>query len=369
MRAAVYHGSRDIRVEDLEVPDPGPGELLIEVHSAGICGTDASEWSHGPKMFPIAARSERSGHLGPMVPGHEFGGRVAARGKGVEGFPDGAVIASGAGISCGACSTCTRGLTNFCERYFTVGLQRNGALAQYVAVPASICLQVDQHGLGDDAAALVQPMSVAVHALRQGSPQPGDTVVVIGIGGVGAFLVYAAAEMGLRVIAADLAAERLAIAEELGAAATVEVDRNQDLAPQLRSALDSPAAVAYEVTGVAAALRAALAVVEPRGRAVAVGLGAEPVSIDVRSLTLREVSLVGTNAHVFGADFAEAARLVGRRPGGWSDVAPVALPLGELVQGGLRPMVDGRAERIKTLIDPWATELRRTGGWAAGSTP
>ena len=363
MRAAVYHGSRDIRVEDLEVPDPGPGELLIEVHSAGICGTDASEWSHGPKMFPISTRNARSGHLGPMVPGHEFGGRVAARGRGVDGFPDGAIVASGAGVSCGACPACARRLTNFCERYFTVGLQRNGALAQYVTVPASICLQVDQHGLGDDGAALVQPMSVAHHALHQGSPQPGDTVVVIGIGGVGAFLVYAAAEMGLRVLAADLAADRLKIADELGAAGILEVDRDEDLASQLRSALDAPAAVAYEVTGVNAALQAALAVVEPRGRVVAVGLGAKPVPIDARSITLREVSLVGTNAHVFGADFAEAARLVGRRSGGWNDVAPVALPLNALVERGLQPMVDGRAERIKTLIDPWATEVRPTGGW------
>lgn len=363
MRAAVYHGSRDIRIEDLEVPDPGPGELLIEVHAAGICGTDASEWSHGPTMFPVSTRNARSGHLGPMVPGHEFGGRVAARGNGVEGFPDGAIVASGAGISCGACPACRRSLTNFCERYFTVGLQRDGALAQYVTVPASICLQVDQHGLGDDGAALVQPMAVAVHSLRQGSPRAGDTVVVIGIGGVGAFLVYAAAEMGLRVLAADLSASRLEIANELGAAGIVEVDRDGDLASQLRAGLDAPAEVVYEVTGVDVALQAALAVVEPRGRVVAVGLGAKPVALDVRSLTLREVSLVGTNAHVFGDDFAEAARLVGHRPGGWSDVAPVALPLDDLVPSGLQPMVDGRAERIKTLIDPWTQQVRPTGGW------
>ena len=363
MRAAVYHGSRDLRIEDLEVPDPGPGELLIEVHAAGICGTDASEWSHGPTMFPISTRNARSGHQGPMVPGHEFGGRVAARGHGVEGFPDDAIVASGAGISCGTCPACTQLRTNFCERYFTVGLQRNGALAQYVTVPASICLPVEQHGLGDDGAALVQPMSVAVHALRQGSPQPGDTVLVIGIGGVGAFLVFAAVEMGLRVVAADLSAERLQIARALGAVGTVEVDRNVDLASQLLRPVEEPAVVAYEVTGVAEALRAALAVVEPRGRVVAVGLGARPVLIDVRSITLREVSLVGTNAHVFGADFAEAARLVGRRAGGWGDVAPVALPLDALVARGLQPMVDGRAERIKTLIDPWATEVRPTGEW------
>lgn len=362
MRAAVYHGTGDIRIEDLEVPDPGPGELLIEVHATGICGTDASEWSHGPMMFPISKRNPRSGHQGPMVPGHEFGGRVVARGHGVEGFPDDAVVASGAGISCGRCAACRRMLTNFCEQYFTVGLQCHGALAQYVTVPASICLPVEEHGLGDDGAALVQPMSVAHHALRQGSPQPGDTVVVIGVGGVGAFLVFAAAEMGMRVVAADLAADRLQIADALGAHRTVEVDRDEDLASQLRAALEAPAEVIYEVTGVDEALRAALATVEPRGRVVAVGLNAKSVALNVRSLTLREVSLVGSNAHVFAADFAEAARLVGHRTGGWGDVAPVALPLESLVDGGLQPMVEGRAERIKTIIDPWTPQVRPTGG-------
>ena len=180
---------------------------------------------------------------------------------------------------------------------------------------------------------------------------------------MGAFLVFAAAEMGLRVVAADLSAERLQIACALGAHRTVEVDRDEDLASQLQAGLDAPAEVVYEVTGVDEALRAALATVAPRGRVVAVGLGAKPVPLDIRTLTLREVSLVGTNAHVFAADFAEAARLVGRRPGGWSDVAPVALPLEALVASGLQPMVEGRAERIKTIIDPWIPEARPTGGW------
>jgi (R,R)-butanediol dehydrogenase/meso-butanediol dehydrogenase/diacetyl reductase len=357
MRAAVYHGTRDIRVEDVDVPDPGPGELLLEVHAAGICGTDAAEWDHGPMMLPVVERNPRSGHRGPIIPGHEFGGRVVARGADVEGFGDGTLVASGAGISCGRCAQCRRGLTNFCDAYFTVGLQCNGALAEYVAVPASICLPVGELGLDDDAAALVQPMTIALHSLRQGDPSPGDLVAVFGVGGVGAFLVHAAAQSGARVVAVDLDRGRLAVASALGAEQVVLAEREEPLAPQV-AAVAGPFSVVYEVTGAAPALTAAFELVAPRGRVVAVGLGSEPVALDVRRLTLTEIRLVGTNAHVFAADFADAARMLADRTDRWADVAPVALPLDDLVDDGLRPMVERRSVRIKTLIDPSTADVR-----------
>ena len=219
-------------------------------------------------------------------------------------------------------------------------------------------------GLDDDRAALVQPMSIALHSLRQGKPERGDPVVVIGVGGVGAFLVYAAVRSGLQVLAADLDADRLRIAQAMGASLTLAVDRDEPLPDQLLDALGIRPAVIYEVTGAPPVLTAALEVIAPRGRVVAIGLGAVPVSIDVRSLTLREVRLVGTNAHVFAADFADAARMVATRAEGWSDVAPVALPLELLVSDGLAPMVEGRPERIKTLIDPWTTGVRPAAGSA-----
>lgn len=362
MRAAVYHGARDIRVEEMKKPQPGPGELLLEVHAAGVCGTDASEWDHGPMMFPLSAPNEWSGHGGPIIPGHEFGGRVVGHGPGVEGFPDGTLVACGAGVSCGSCRPCRTGITNFCDRYFTLGLQRHGALAEYVTAPAGICLDVGSLGLDDDLAALVQPMSIGLHSYRQGEPTPGDPVVVLGVGGVGAFLVHAAVRSGARVLAVDLDPDRLSVAGSLGAFATLAVRRDEPLVPRIIDALGGPAMVAYEVTGVPAVLSAALEAVAPRGRVVAIGLGTEPAPVDVRSLTLRELRLVGTSAHVFEQDFADAARLVASRSGGWSDVAPVALPLESVVAEGLEPMAGGRPRRIKTLVDPWSAVARPVSG-------
>ena len=108
MRAAVYHGARDVRVERRPRPRPGPGEVLLRVLRSGMCGTDATEWAAGPRTFPVARRHPVTGHQGPMVLGHEFVGEVAEPGDGAR-TPVGAVVASGAGVSCGRCDRCRQG--------------------------------------------------------------------------------------------------------------------------------------------------------------------------------------------------------------------------------------------------------------------
>ena len=366
MRAAVYHGAGDIRIEDVPVPIPGPGELLLEVRSAGICGTDALEWDRGPILTPVDQPHAASGHHGPTILGHEFGGRVAGLGSEVDGFGVGDLVACVAGISCGACAACVAGTSNFCESYFTLGIDRHGGLARYVIACSAACLEVGRLGLDDDRAALVQPMSVALHALRQGNLRPGDTAVVLGVGGVGAFLVYAAAQLGADVLAVDLDPARLAVAERLGAA-VLRAEPDSSPASGVVGSTAGPVTAVYEVTGAPDVLAAALEMVRPRGRVVRVGLGPHPVPIDMRRITLGEIRLVGTRAQVFEADFADAASLIASRPQGWSDVAPIALPLDRLVPDGLLPMAKGRPERIKTLIDPWATAVRPAGGTGVGS--
>ena len=367
MRAAVYHGARDIRLENLTAPIPGPGELLLEVRSSGVCGTDALEWDRGPILTPLEQPHPVSGHQGPIILGHEFGGRVVDLGPEVEGFGTGDLVACVAGISCGACAACLAGTSNFCDRYFTLGIDGHGGLAQYVVASSGACLEVGRLGLDDDGAALVQPMSVALHALRQGKLRPGDTAVVLGVGGVGAFLAYAAAQQGADVLAVDLDPARLAVAEALGVSAALRADPGSSPASGVLGHAGSPVPVVYEVTGAPAALAAALDMVRPRGRVVRVGLGAHPVTIDMQRITLREIRLVGTRAQVFEADFADAASLIASRSQGWSDVAPIALPLDQLVSDGLLPMAKGRPERIKTLIDPWATAIRPASGARVGS--
>src|SRR6478672_1544339 len=160
MRAAVYHGAGDVRVESVTEPgDPGPGELLLAPRMGAICGTDASEFAHGPHMIPLHEPHPGSGRVGPLVLGHEFVARVEAVGDGVEGVAVGERVVSGAGVSCGECAWCRAGRTNLCASYYTLGLSAPGGLAELVASPASICHPVPA-AVADEAAAMAQPLAV-----------------------------------------------------------------------------------------------------------------------------------------------------------------------------------------------------------------
>ena len=350
MKAAVMYGKRDIRIEEAERPDPSPDEILLEVATVGICGTDASEYSRGPAMFPIDVRNEITGHVGPMIPGHEFSGTVAGVGERVTGFAMGDLVTSGAGISCGVCPQCLKGRTNLCVRYNSVGLERNGALAEFVTVPASACLNLADKKLSADVAALAQPMSIAIHAMRRGGLVSGDEVLLIGTGGIGTFLTLAASSQEVDLTVADLQEGRLSIASLLGANHTVRVNDAAPLVDQLGG--PSSFDVVYECSGVPQPLQAALELVRPGGRVVAVGIPKGEIPINVNRLVLQEKELVGTLAHAFPSDFPSAVEVLESSTELLSVIAPDVLPLEDLVQHGFEPIVEGSQGRIKSLFSP-----------------
>ena len=358
MRAAVCHGARDIRIENVPRPRPAPGEVLVRVHANGICGTDASEFA-GPQMYPLHARHGLTGHEGPLIPGHEFAGRIAEVGDGVEGFAEGEPIVTGAALWCGVCPQCRAGRTSICALYATVGLHRDGGLAEFVRVPAHIVFPAAPYGLSDDAAVLTQPMAIAVHALRRGRPRAGEDVLVIGAGGIGAFLIFALAHSGASVTAVDVSDARLTVPRRLGALDTVCAGDAATLTAALRETAFVPTTV-FEVSGTDAGFAAAIAAVAAGGRIVTVGIAKHAIAIDARRVTTKELELVGTNALIGREDVPEAARLLALDPAAWHDVAPVAIPLERLVEDGIVPMTEGRAPHIKLLVDPWAHTERRT---------
>lgn len=354
VKAIVYHGPGDVRLEDRSVEEPGPGQIRVKVAAAGICGTDVAEYVHGPHFFPIERRHPYSGHEGPTVPGHEFSGRVTAIGPDVIGFEEGDLVTIGAGVSCGSCSQCLSGNTNLCLTYWTVGLQADGGLAEEAVVPASCVLNVEGSSITPDLAALAQPMSIGVHAAGRGRVTSEDRVVVLGAGGIGSFIVRAAASVGATVTAVDLDADRLEVAMRLGAASAF--DASGDGFESLSE--DGHPDVVFECTGRAESLIRAANLVADHGRVVVVGHQPEPVALDFREIALDEVELIGTQAHVFAADLPMAVDLIAADPGLWAAVAPNVLPLDQVVEAGLIPMAKGESGQIKTLFDPAVTAPR-----------
>lgn len=341
MRAAVFHGRRDVRIED--VPDPvapGPADVVLEVLRAAICGTDSAEWDHGPILC-------RPG----VVLGHEFVGRVVDRGEHVTELGVGDRVVSGAGISCGACRWCLSGRTNLCAEYRTLGLQVDGGLADYVTSPAAICRPVPD-GCDDDAAAITQPLAVALHALSRVGQAPDESVAVIGTGGIGSFIVAGAARRAAegRVVAIDVDDARLVTATALGAGETANAT-GRDLAELLRELSNGVGFdVVIEASGTAHAPAAAIAGTRRGGRCLLVGLHDAPRPIELTPMILREVDVFTTVAHVCDSDIPAALELLAE-----SDVAAVTvgprIPLEALVEDGLRVLAERRAAG-KILVVP-----------------
>jgi (R,R)-butanediol dehydrogenase/meso-butanediol dehydrogenase/diacetyl reductase len=343
-RSAVLYGTKDLRVEERPKPTPGPGEALLRVAVCGVCGTDASEYFHGSVLTKP-----------PVVLGHEFVGTVEELGEGDTDVAVGATVVCGAGISCGTCKMCRAGRTNLCRNYSTAGLSIDGGLAGYVVVPTGILLDVSDSGLPVDTLGLAQPMSIAVHAVRRGGLADGQDAVIVGAGGIGAFLTVAAVSTGARVLVVDLNRERLDLASRLGATAVLD-PREADLAEEL-DRLGMDVDVFFEVSGSKAGLASVLAAAKPGVTIVPVGIQHGDSEVPLGQWTLREYTVVGTNAHVFADDMPEAVRLLGTRED-WADLASEVLPLDRVLDDALMPLVEGRSTQIKTLIDPWASEAR-----------
>jgi (R,R)-butanediol dehydrogenase / meso-butanediol dehydrogenase / diacetyl reductase len=339
----VFHGPHDVRVEN--VPDPGAppqGEVVLEVVRAAICGTDASEWDHGPILC-------RTG----VVLGHEFVGRVVDLGADVTALRVGDRVVSGAGISCGRCFWCLRGRTNLCAEYRTLGLQVDGGLAEYVASPASICRLVPD-ACEDDAAAMAQPLAVALHALSRVAQGPDESLAVIGAGGIGSFIVAGASRRAVegRVVAIDIDADRLATASALGASETADAT-GRDLS-ELLLELSGGAGfdIVIEASGAPLGPSAAIAGARRGGRVLLVGLHGAPRELDLTGTIVREVDIVTTVAHVCDTDIPAALELLAE-----TDVAAAVagprIPLDALVEEGLRPLAERRAMG-KILVTPGA---------------
>ncbi|MYT43565.1 alcohol dehydrogenase catalytic domain-containing protein, partial [Streptomyces sp. SID5471] len=217
MKAVVWYGPRDVRVTERAVPVPGPHEVLLQVAYCGICGSDLHEYADGPHAIPTRASHPASGARAPLVLGHEFCGTVAAVGDGVaaDSPATGDRVAVEPHYRCGTCPRCRAGEYNICRHFGFAGLVGDGGPAEYAVVQSYMA-----HRLPPDVpleqAALFEPASVALHALRRA----GDvrSVAVVGLEPVGLLTVLLAARRGIRrIIAADVRPDRLALAGRLGA--------------------------------------------------------------------------------------------------------------------------------------------------------
>jgi (R,R)-butanediol dehydrogenase/meso-butanediol dehydrogenase/diacetyl reductase len=348
MKAAVYYGAQDVRVEDRPVPVRQEGEALVRVLRSGMCGTDATEWRSGPHLFATRDTPHPvTGHTGPMILGHEFIGEIVEVGSGT-GFAVGDRVAAGAGVWCGDCPRCLEGRTNLCWSYKTLGLNVDGGMAEFVSAPEKMLAGIPD-GLSLDAAGLSQPLAVGLHAARRSGAKDGDQVVLIGAGAIGTFVLAGLLSLAdVEVTVVDFAGPRLERAVRVGAAHAVAA--GDDVVERVLSEVGARGAdVVIEASGAPGQLANAIRIVRSGGSILQVGLPSTSPEIDVASIVIREVVIRTTNAHVYSQDLGPALELLQR-----TDLATELLdsvrPLDDIA-GQLERLATGKLEG-KVLFDP-----------------
>jgi len=214
MRAALFYGPRDIRVEEVAVPTLGDEEVLVRVKTALTCGTDLKIFTRG--AHPIITEI-------PSLFGHEFAGVVEAVGRNVRGMRPGTRVVAANSAPCGTCFYCRKGRLNLCENLEFL----NGAYAEYIRIPAAIVrrnLHVIPEGVSDSEAALSEPLACVIHGVERTGIEPGDTVAVIGAGPIGLMFVALARRIGARTIVIGRNREKLERASALGAEHVLSVN-------------------------------------------------------------------------------------------------------------------------------------------------
>lgn len=287
VRAVVAHGAGDLRVEERPLPAVGPGEVAVDIHYGGICGSDLHYWRHGA-VGEFRIRE-------PLTLGHEIVGTVRGSGPGPAGLPDGTPVAVHPAVPCGRCRQCAAGRRNTCLDAGYLGSaarspHMQGGFADVLVVPAERVLPLPA-GLSLRQAAVAEPAAVAWHAVRQAGDVRGKRVLVTGAGPIGCLVVAAARAAGAaEIVVTDVHDAPLEVARAVGATSTVRVG-----GPGTGGLEDLASDIAIESSGNPAGLRTCLYGVDRGG--LVVGLGLLPpgdTAVAANAVITRELRLVGS---------------------------------------------------------------------------
>ncbi len=351
MRAAVYYGRRDVRVvDDYPDPKPGRGEVKIAVKWCGICGTDLHEYLEGPIFVPTSPHPLTGKKL-PIVLGHEFSGEIVEVGPGVEGWSVGDRVTADACRVCWECYYCKRMMYNLCEKLGFNGLAADGGFAEYAVVPAYQLYRLPD-SVSFEEGALVEPLAVAVHAVRISGLKEGDTVFIAGAGPIGLCLLLAAKAAGAsKVFVSEPAPARKELARRLGATEVFD-PRETNVAEEIASRTGGLGVdVSFEAVGYEPALRDCIRATRKAGTVCVVGVFPGKVSIDpTPDIVLSERKIVGSIAYAGDFEYAISLMADGR-----VDVKPLItakIGLSEIVEKGFKELEKNRDKHVKILVTP-----------------
>lgn len=322
MKALLLTEYKKLQLTDIPVPEFGPEEVLIRVRACGICGSDV----HG-------FDGSTGRRIPPVVMGHEASGVIEKVGSAVQGFAPGDRVTFDSMISCGKCRFCRKGKVNLCDNRQVLGVscgeyRRNGAFAEYVTVPHHIVYKLPD-SLSFDHAAMIEPVSVAVHAVNITPVALGDTALVVGTGMIGLLTIQAARLAGCaRIIAMDLEDHKLAVAKQNGADDVVNPKSGNVVEQVLAMTGGRGVDVAFEAVGATDPIRTAIACTRKGGTVTLIGNIRPEIELPLQSIVTREIRLQGSCAS--SGEYPECIALMGA---GSINVAPMLTAKAPLSEG------------------------------------
>jgi len=351
MKAAVFHGPHDVRLEDVPEPDVRPGSVKVKVDWCGICGTDLHEYLAGPIFIPPEGSPHPiTGETLPLTLGHEFAGEVVEVGDDVSGVSTGDKVAIEPVFRCFECAACQRGAFNLCEKFGFYGLMGGGGGMSEFAVTPSYMVHKLPEGLTSEQGALVEPIAVGLRAVRRAGVQEGQSALVFGGGPIGAVTVQCLKAMGAgQIMVAEVSEARKKKALDIGADAVID-PREEDVVAKVKELTGGEGVEhSFDAAGIQVTLETALHATRKSGTVTIISIWEGPVQINPNDIVLSELNVIGTICYT-PEDFSDTISMLKDGSIKTEGIITERIPLSDVVKGGFDELVDHKDRHVKILV-------------------
>lgn len=346
MKAAVWHGYKDIRIENVPEPEIKKGYVKIKVDYAGICGTDRHEYV-GPNFIPVEKPHRLTGRVAPLTIGHEFSGTIVEVAEDVEGYSIGDRVTANGSLTCKECEPCKTGRYNICQRLGFLGVGEDGAFAEYVRVEAERLFKIPEE-VSQREAAVAEPLACGIHATNLLGDVQGKDIVVIGPGIIGLSAFFGAKLAGAgRVLVSGVGSERKALIEKHGGE---YIDSSkEDLTSFVEKWTNGNLAdIVYECVGLQGTLNTAINLTKPGGKIMVMGVFEKPPVVDLNTLQEAERVILTSQAHI--DEIATALSYMKDKKIDAEELITREVTLDTLVEDGFEELINNPTKHIKVVI-------------------
>ena len=349
MYGLVYHGNKNVRLENVPEPEPDRNEVKIKIDFCGICATDIEEYEFGPKFISFDTPHPLTQSKVPLIIGHEITGTIVSLGANVTNVKIGTKIVLDGTISCMKCNQCTSGKTTQCHSLGTVGFSQNGGLAEYLTWPAAKIIEIPPE-VSSKEAALTEPTSVAHHAIQQGEISSNETIVILGVGTIGLLSLQIAKSIGSKVVAIDQNKMKLEMAKKLGADEIIDSSKENVSESLQKLTVSGPDVVIDTAGGIETSIKAT-EWVRSGGRVVLVAIYTSTPKYDFNTIVAKEIQVLGSLGYNIN-DVKAAINLIAQKKVLTKPLISEIIGIDKVLSYGYPKMLAESKDIFRILVDP-----------------